>query len=431
MYHKHILSNGLRVIVCPQKNTKAITSLVLFKVGSRYETPRLSGAAHFIEHLMFKGTARRPTTLDLSRELDSMGAEYNAFTGKDATGYFVKSASHYLLNSLDILSDMLFNSKFDPAEFKREKGVLTEEIRMYFDNPLMHIEDMIEELVFKGSALGRNIAGSEKTVSAMKRDEMLAFRDNFYNPKRAVVAVAGDVGDNILDLIKKYFTNFSLFGRSSAGGHRKTAKEFRKFRQKQTAARFQSLQKKTEQVQMAIGFPSYAYRDSRLPALNLMSIIFGGTMSSRLFIEVRERRGLAYFVRSGVQPYEDAGMFYIRAGLDPTRLEEAVGVISAEILKLKKAGVTEAELNRAKKTVEGRMALDLEDSYAVASFFGHQEVLNLKLKTPEEKLAEMKKVTLKDVKRAAGEILNKNKLSLAIISQTKDLKKIRQSVSQF
>jgi predicted Zn-dependent peptidase len=420
MYHKHVLSNGLRVILVPQKNTKAISSLVLFKVGSRYETPRLSGAAHFIEHMMFKGTKRRPTTLDISRELDGMGAEYNAFTGKNLTGYFVKSASHYLSNNLDILSDMLFNSKFDQAEFKREKSVITEEIRMHFDNPLMHVEDMIEELVFKGSTLGRNIAGTEKTVSAMKRDEMLAFRDNFYNPKRAVVAVAGDIGDNALDLIKKHFVNFyHKIGRG---------KEFKIFKEKQIAARFGSLQKKTEQVQLAIGFPSYAYENKRLPALNLMSIIFGGTMSSRLFIEVRERRGLAYFVRSAVEPYEDTGMFLIRAGLNPTRLDEAIGVISAEILKLKKAGVTEAELNRAKKTVEGRMALDLEDSYAVASFFGHQEVLNLKLKTPEEKLAEIKKVTLRDIKEAAGEILNNQKISVAVISSLKkplEVKKIK------
>lgn len=394
----------------PKKNTKAITLLVLFKVGSRYEAPKLAGASHFIEHMMFKGTKRRPTTLDISRELDEVGAEYNAFTGKDLTGYYIKSAGQHFNLGLDILSDMLFNSKFDSKEFKREKGVIVEEIRMYFDNPMFHIEDMIENLVFKGNTLSRNIAGNAKSVLKMSRKAMLDFKNKYYQPKNTVVVAAGDIKKDALKLIKNYF---------GAPGKRQFIKGFEKFSQIQKTNRFDFLRKKTEQVQLAIGFPAYCYLDKKLPALNLLSIILGGTMSSRLFTEVRERRGLAYFVKTEIQPYEDTGIFTIRAGLDPKRLNEAVQVISKEIYKIKKEGVTEEELRRAKKTIQGRMALALEDSSALASFYGKQEILEGKIKTPEDKLEEVKKVTVKDVERVAREIFDRSKLSLAIISPKK------------
>lgn len=417
MFRRHVLDNGLRVILIPQKNTKAITSLILFRVGSRYEPSVLAGASHFIEHMMFKGTKRRPTTLDISRELNGIGAEYNAFTGKDLTGYYVKSAGQYLDLGLDILSDMLFNSKFDTEEFGREKGVIVEEIRMHFDNPMMHIDNMIENLVFKGSTLGRDIAGSRDTVLKMERNGMLKFKESYYNPKRAVAVIAGNIGGNTLKLVEKYFGDFK---------HKGVAREFLKFKKIQKTEQFDFLQKKTEQAQLAIGFPAYRYLDKKMPALNLLSVIFGGTMSSRLFIEVRERRGLAYFVRTEADPYEDTGFFGIRAGLDPKRLQEAVRVISKEIFKLKKDGITGGELRRAKKTIEGRMALDLEDSSALAGFFGRQEVLNEKIKTPEEKLAEIKKVTAEDIGNVAKEILNPKKLSVALISSLKRPFKVKQ-----
>lgn len=412
----------MRVILAPQKNTKAVTLLVLFKVGSRFEPAPLAGASHFIEHMMFKGTSRRPTTLDISRELDGVGAEYNAFTSKDLTGYYVKSAGEHLELGLDILSDMLLNSKFDPKEFKREKGVIVEEIRMYFDNPMFHIEDMIEESVFQGSTLGRNITGSSKSVLKMSREELLNFKNNYYNAGRTVVVAAGNITDNALELIKKYFEDIE---------EKRRTKTFEEFKQIQNKSRFKNLVKKTEQVQLAIGFPAYRYLDKKLPALNLLSVIFGGTMSSRLFTEVRERRGLAYFVRTEVQPYEDTGIFTIRAGLDPKRLEEATQVISKEIYKIKKDGVTEGELRRAKKTVEGRTALSFEDSSAVASFYGRQEVLDEKIKTLEEKLEEFRKVKVDDAGKAANEIFNRNKLSLAIISPTNHLSKVKRDVLQF
>ena len=415
MFQKHVLENGLRVILVPKRNTQIITLLVLFGVGSRYEAPKLAGVSHFIEHMMFKGTKRRPTTLDISRELDTIGAEYNAFTAKDLTGYYIKSASKYLDLGLDILSDMLLNSKFEQQELEREKGVIIEEIRMYFDNPMFHIEDMIENLVFKGNTLGRSIAGDEKSVRGISREAMLNFFSKYYHSKNAVIVAAGNVESNALKLIKDCFKNFRMVSDSWVP----TTLKFKKFKPAQKTARLDFLAKKTEQLQLAIGFPAYSYSDKKLPALNLLSVIFGGTMSSRLFIEVRERRGLAYFIRTEIQPYQDTGIFTIRAGLDPKRLEEAMQVISKEIYKIKKEGVTEGELRRAKKTIEGRMALDLEDSSALAGFYGKQEILGEKVKTPEEKLEEIKRVTLEDVLKVAREILQREKSSLAVIGPDK------------
>jgi len=417
MYQKHTLKNGLRAILIPQKNTKAVTFLVLFKVGSRYEPASLAGASHFLEHLMFKGTERRPTTLDISRELDGIGAEFNAFTGKDHTGYYVKCAAEYFDLGVDILSDMLFHSKFDKKEVEREKTVIIEEIRMYFDDPMMHIEDVIEELVFKGGALGRNIAGSEKTVLGINREKMLDFKSQYYNPSNALVIAAGNLKDNALDIIKKSFEDFALSG--------KKGKDYSVFDKKQSSARFDFAKRKTEQLQLAIGFPAYKYLDKRLPALALFSTIFGGTMSSRLFIEVRERRGLAYAVHSGIQPYQDTGMFLIRAGLDPKRFGEASEVIFKEIEKVKKSGVTDAELKRAKKTTEGRMALSLENSSAVASFYGGQELLTGVIKTPEEKLKEIQAVKLADIKKVVNEIFDNKKMSVATISSLENPSQIK------
>ncbi len=419
MHQKYTLKNDLKVILIPQKNTKAVTFLVLFKVGSRYEPAHLAGASHFIEHLMFKGTKRRPTTLDISRELDGIGAEYNAFTDKDHTGYFVKCAAEYFDLGVDILSDMLFHSKFDKSEVEREKNVIVEEIRMYLDDPMMHIEDVIENLVFEGNTLGRDIAGSQKTVLSINREKMLDFKSQYYNPSNTLVVAAGNLKDNALKIIKNSFEDFAAQG--------KKGKDFSIFGKKQSSSRFDFLKRKTEQLQLAMGFPAYKYLDKKLPALALFSTIFGGTMSSRLFTEVRERRGLAYSVHSGIRPYQDTGIFLIRAGLDPKRFNEASEVIFKEIEKVKKSGVLEAELKRAKKTTEGRMALALENSSAVASFYGQQALLTDIIKTPEEKLKEIQKVTLADIKKVANEILDNKKMSIATISAIKkplEVKKI-------
>lgn len=404
------LDNGIRIHLIPIQGTEAATIMVFNKVGSRHEHDKVYGAAHFIEHLMFKGTKRRPSTLDISRELDAVGAEFNAYTGKDLTGYYVKAEAAQLELAVDLLHDMLFHSKYEAEEIKREKGVIIEEINMYEDNPLIHIEELLEEQMFAGNNLGRQIAGTRASIKEMKREDIIAFRDAYYIPSRLVIAAAGKVDDKVIDLLNQTF------------GQVKAAKakpaEFENFSgQPKLAANVQF--KETEQIQVAMGFPSLAKADKKLPALRLMSIILGGTMSSRLFISVRERQGLAYLIRSSNTSYEDTGNFMIQAGLDKSRLPKAMAVIQAEIEKIKKHGVSDQELEDAKNNLRGRSLLKLEDSANLAEWYGQQEIFLAEALDPEEWLKKHESVTQDQVQEMAGRILDLDKASLAAIGPYK------------
>jgi predicted Zn-dependent peptidase len=407
--------NGLRLHLLPFSGTEAVTVLVLVKVGSRYEYADINGASHYIEHLMFKGTKRRPTTLDISRGLDAVGAEYNAFTGKDYTGYYITIEGGKLPLAVDMLHDMIFHSKYDPKEMKRERGVIIEEINMYHDNPMMHVEELLEATMFKGSTLGWDIAGSPKTMRGMTRDQVIAFRDAYYTPSRMVVAIAGKCDKKTLAIVKK------TFGAVKA---KPQPPVFKPFKPLQPPKPFQipcAVQtKKVDQLQVALGFPSYGAADKRNAAVSLLATILGGTMSSRLFISVRERKGLCYFVRAENSTYDDVGAFMIRSGLDKKRLREAMKVIKAEIMKIKKTGVTVRELKEAKDNFRGRILLKLEESSNRADWYARQELILGKAKTPQERMAEIDAVTAAEVKQVAEEILDVRRMSAAAIGPFKD-----------
>jgi len=416
MYKKQTLKNGIRLITAPRQETQTASLIVMVKVGSRYEIGRDSGLAHFIEHMMFKGTNKRPTTLALSKELDSVGAEYNAFTGKDVTAYFIKADTRHLPLAIDLLSDMLLHSKMDGAEIEKEKGVIVEEINMYEDNPLMHTEEMLEEIMFADNPLGHMIAGERETVKAVKRNQMARFKNKYYQGKNIVIGLAGNFLPEQVQEIKRKF--------SFLPGQRE---KFAKFRVDQKAPRVGVKYKDTEQVQLALGWPAYAYSDEKLYPLQLLSVILGGNMSSRLFINVREKKGLAYFVHSGVNVYEDAGSLVIQAGLDKSRIDLAIKTILAETEKLKQA-VSAAELKRAKDFMAGKVALDLEDSLSIARWYAGQEIMTKKIMTPQEKLSRLSRVTVQEVKQVAREIFQKKKTSLAIIGPFKEEKKFKKLV---
>lgn len=416
MYSKYTLSNKVRVLLAPLHDTKTVTVLVIFGVGSRYEHKKINGISHFIEHMMFKGTQRRPTTLSISKELDSVGAEYNAYTGKDLTGYYVKINKEHLALALDILSDMLFNSKFDSAELEREKKVICEEIHMYQDNPMMYVDTLLEQAMFPGSSLGWDIAGSDDTVNGMTRDQMRAYIDEYYEPNNVVVGVSGNFEDTTArELIESHF--------GKTWQATKKPKPFQPFKasssEKPTVL---THYKETEQVQLALGFPAYHYLHPDVQALNLLTVILGGNMSSRLFINIRERLGLCYYIKASHQPYQDTGNFYVQAGLDKTRIKKAITVILKELKKMRDKGVTKSELKQAKDFISGKMALQLEDSESVVSWYVTQEVMTNKTMTPEEKLESIYQVTSEDVQRVAREIFNENRASLAIIGPYKDEK---------
>lgn len=416
-FQKIILSNGARVVFVPNEATAAATLLVFFHVGSRFETPDLNGASHYIEHLMFKGTKRRPNTTMISRELDSVGAEYNAFTGKDYTGYYIKIRADRLDLAADMISDMCFKSIFAPVEVDRERKVIIEEIHMYEDNPMMFVEELYEQNLYDGSSLGWRISGTRQNMEQIKRDRMIAYRDLYYRPSNMVIAVAGKLDGNAEKLIRKTFGIISE-------PKRRPAPDFKKFvvGKQYTKPRLTVHFKETEQVQLALGFPSYGYGHPRMAAQTLLAVILGGNMSSRLFINVRERRGLCYFVKASTSTYEDVGNFMIQSGIAKDRLHEAIKVILGELAQVRRDGVTAKELHRAKEYLKGKVTLSLEESNELADWYGRQELFLKKMETPEQKLKRIDAVTVAAVNAAARDIFRENRLRGALIGPFKDEK---------
>ncbi|MDD5251343.1 MAG: pitrilysin family protein [Patescibacteria group bacterium] len=404
------LKNGTRVVLVPSHDTQAVTLLVQYEIGSRYETLKLNGASHYIEHMMFKGTERRPTTMDISRDLDSVGAEYNAFTGKDYTGYYIKLPADQFGLAADMLSDMLHGSLYRETDLRSERNVIIEEIRMYEDNPMMLVDTLMEEELYRGSPLGRSIAGSVETMNGIDRKPLLKYRDEYYVPERTVIAVAGRFDEAaVTELLEKHF------GTRPA---RRSGANYRRFELKKAgyrAPRVKLRTRETEQVQMALGFPAYAYGDERMAALNVMSNILGGTMSSRLFTTVREKAGLAYFVHSSVNPYQDIGNLMVQAGLAKDKFEKGLQLIVRELKRISEKPVAAAELSRAKENIKGRLTLALEDSSRLADWYAKQELLIRKTESPEEKLKKIFAVTPAQVQRVAHDIFRRERMTLALI----------------
>lgn len=401
------LKNGTRALFAPLKETKAVTALILFPIGSRYETKPLNGASHFIEHLFFKGTKSRPTTLEISKELDGVGAEYNAFTAKDHTGYYVKVSADKLDLALDVLSDMLYRSIFDPKEIERERGVVIEEINMYEDNPMMHIEDLFEQLIFRGNSLGRSIAGPRSVIRSITRRQLMAYKAQHYTPSNALVCIAGRFDRRrATALVQRYFSG-------QRGSRRRMRAE--PYRAVQRRPRVSVLFRDTEQSQLAFGFPSFGYGDPRMPALSILAIALGGNMSSRLFVNIRERLGLCYFIRTENSVYQGTGCFVVRAGLQNARINEAIERIWKELTAVVENGITPEELRRSQEFVKGKIILALEDSEHIADWVGKQLLLEGKIETPEQKIAKLFRVTRSDVQAVAADILRLRTSNLVLI----------------
>lgn len=412
MFKQETLSNGIQLITAHRADTQAVTVLVLVKIGSRYEPLELNGVSHFIEHLLFKGTVKRPSSQHLSRLLDGIGAEYNAFTGKDHTGYYVKAAAEHLTLALDVLSDMFFNSLFDEKEMNKERGVIAEEINMYSDNPLMLIGDIFENSIYEGHQLGRKISGPKEVIQKVSRGQLVEFYKDYYYRNQIIVGVAGNFNQSVVKkIVTRYFSNKQV----------KAAKRpFAKFSSQQKSPRVNLHYKDTAQVQLALGFPSFKNTDPRVYALSLLAIILGGNMSSRLFTEIREKRGLAYFVKAGSDSYEDTGSLIIQAGLELNSLAKAITTILAELKKVTNLGVTTAELARAKEFLKGKFVLQLEDSANLIGWICEQQLLTGKIATPEQKLKKIMAVTLAEVKQVAGQVMDFSKTNLALIGPFKD-----------
>lgn len=416
------LKNNIPVILVPQAGAVSMTFMVCVKVGSRYEDKPVNGASHFIEHLMFKGTKRRPNALAITKELDRYGAEYNAFTSKDLTGYYIKMDAAHTPLALDILHDMLFHSRFDAEEINRERGVIIEEINMYEDNPASHMGDLLEEALYPKSSLGWNIAGPRETIRTISREALLDYHARYYIPSRITLTVAGKISTDVFAILDKSF------------GARKEPKvpadvSFAPFASSVSERAFTFQQKKIEQVQLGLAFYGLPHGHEQAPAMRLLATILGGSMSSRLFMEVREKRGLCYSVGAGHHPFEDTGMFTVTAGLDKTRLPEALGAIWNELKKMKDAPVGADELRRAKDHIRGKWMLAFEDSANQADWYAKQLIFQGKTISPEERMKAIDAVKASDIRRLAEKMFDEKRLGVSIVGPFKNKKEVEKIIA--
>lgn len=418
MVSRRKLNNKLTIVTVPQPGTATVTVMVLVPVGSRHEQPHNNGISHFLEHLMFKGTVKRPSTLELTKQLDAVGAEYNAFTAKDVTLYYIKVAAEQLELALDLFSDMLFHSLFDPQEIDRERGVILEELNMYEDNPLMKVDTLFEMSVFgKHHPLGYDIGGKKANIRKLPRAAFMRYKQTHYAPAAMHLVIAGNIDARASRWVKQYFAD------QPAG---RGAPAYRRFTSQQRTVQFNHQYKDTQQTQLALGVAGIGLRQPQaLATLSVLSSILGGNMSSRLFISIRERQGLCYMIHSSVNPYVDTGTLMIQAGVDNTRVQPAIVAIVEELKTIKRELVSAEELRNAKTCLAGQTALKLEDSAALATFYGKQSVLLGSVHSPKAKLAAINRVTREDIRRLAQHLLHLRQLNIASIGPQPSLQSVK------
>ena len=403
------LKNGLQVIFIDTKTFPTLTTLLLIGAGSRYENEKNNGIAHFFEHMAFKGSKKYKDSFVISSTVEGFGGVFNAFTSKDHTGYWIKATTEHFTTMIDVIADMIQKPKLLVEEIEREKGVIREEINMYEDMPARKVGDLFENLLYKGSPLGFDIAGTKDIVTKFTRQTFIDYINSLYHPNNAVLVIAGGLNGqkNYLKIIEEKFGSWQ-------SGEKST---FVKITESQTKPQMLIKYKKTEQAHFTLGYRSFSFNDDRKYALNLLATILGGGMSSRLFIQVRERRGLCYYISSGGEFYHDCGSFVTQAGVtnDLEKVKEAVKTVLEEHEKIKTGVIGEKELLKAKEMIKGRLMLSMEDSMNIASFFGTKKILQNKILTPQEIIQKIEAVTANEIAMLAKEIFIPKNLNFALI----------------
>ena len=405
-YSKTTLKNGATVIIAPMENTQAVTVLVLVGTGSKYETKEINGVSHYLEHMFFKGTEKRPKAVDISSLLDGVGGEFNAFTSEEFTGYYVKVASAHFELALDVVSDILLESKFDPKEVSRERGVIVEEINMNNDNPMRKVFELWMEVLYGDQPAGWPIAGTKETMAGISRENIVEYFNKQYVGDNIAIIVAGNTkGVNAAKSVEKYF---STLRKGSSYDKPKVV-------EMQNSPGVQFHTKSTDQTHIIIGTRLFDTFDTRKYTAQVMATILGGGMSSRMFISVRERRGLVYYISSMADLYTDMGFLLTRAGIDNSKVEKAIATIVSEYKRLKTSKVSNKELVKAKNYIRGKTYLGLEASDDVAEFLGGQEVIEKEILSPEETLERIDKVTAADIQELANFTFVPEKINLALV----------------
>lgn len=407
MFKETKLKNSLSIITVPQKNATTLTVLVLVGTGSKYEKKEFSGGSHVLEHMLFKGTEKRPDKLKISEPLDAVGGIYNAFTAEEYTGYFAKVDSKHFDLALDIISDIYLNSKLEEKELKKEKGVIIEEINMYYDQPSSYVQNLWDRLLYGDQPAGWGILGTKESVSKISRKQLLNYMKRQYVSSNTIVCLAGNIPETLqaIEAVKKHFKNIE------------NKKPFGKLKVKEFQKKPECLlqERKTDQTHFCLGVRTYDLFSPKKYTLEVISAILGGMMSSRLFIRIREELGMAYYIHTLSNFFTDTGYLVTQAGVDNNRVEKAIAVVLEEYKKMATKKISERELQKAKDNLIGKMSLHLESSDSQAFFYGLQKILERKILTPKQIQDKINKVSSSDILKTAKEVFKPEKLNLALI----------------
>lgn len=403
MYQKTVLPNGVRIITEEIEHIRSVAVGLWVGAGSRDEKEGYEGISHFIEHMFFKGTKNR-TAREIAESLEAVGGQLNAFTTKEYTCYYAKVLDEDIDLAMDVLNDMFFESLFDEKEIEKEKRVVIEEIKMYEDSPDEIIHDLFSDYVWNDHPLGRPILGTEESIKGLTREKILTYMDQHYAPDNLVIAVAGKIKhEDVLNKLAPVYGQFKRGGRRVLEGTpvgRKVQK---------------MIPRDTEQMHLIVGVPGLGQEDKDLYPMHIINNILGGGLSSRLFQEIREQRGMAYTVFSYHSTYVDTGLFAIYAGTTPTNSQEVVECILAEILDIKRNGITAAELERTKSQIKGGLYLGLESANSRMSRLGKTELTYNRVISPEEVVEKLEQVTIEDVQRVVNQLFTRDRISLLML----------------
>lgn len=420
-YKLEVLPNNLQLLIVPMTSLESATVTVWVKTGSRNEIDKKLGLSHFLEHMAFKGGKKYPSAKAVSEAIDEVGGEFNASTSKEVTQFYIRIRSKLLERAFDVLSDIVINPNLEQKEIAKEKGVILEEMNMYEDTPVRRIWDLFEQLMFKGHPLGRDIIGTKETVPSLERADFVSYRNKFYHSQNMLVSVAGGIDEKrVRGLARKYFSAIQKGKNGLKSGKVKNEDK-----------RISLTSKKVEQAHIILGYSAEKLGNNDRYKDALLNVVLGAGMSSRLFTEVREKRGLAYAVKSDIDRYADTGYFAVYAGTDPKNANEAIKVILEQLYGLANGTmkVSKKELEKAKEYLKGHLALSLEDTRGVSSFFGYEQLMLGKVRTPDEVYENINKVTADNIYASAKKIFKKDKIKLAIIGPFKDENKFKKLLS--
>ncbi len=408
------LKNGLQVVFIDTKTFPTLTTLLLVSAGSRYENDKNNGIAHFLEHMFYKGSKKYPTPFIISSAIEALGGAWNAFTSKDYTGYYVKAANYHFPKVIDLLSDILLNPLLEEKEINKEKGVIVEEINMYEDMPQNKVSELFENLTYDKTPLGYDIIGSKKTVTSFVRNDFSDYLSKLYFPQNALLVVAGgfEREKNYKSIIESHFDAWKGQGQGKFTG---------KIQENQSEPRQLIYDKATEQAHFCFGFRTFSFFDERKYVLSVLATILGGGASSKLFSEVREKRGLCYYISSGRQHYRDVGNLVTQAGVPKElgKIKEAIAATWQEHQKVAAGEVSDEEMSRSKEMIKGRFLLSMEDSFNVAHYFGKKKLLENTIEEPEKIISLVDKITKEEVITLAKEIFQPSRMNLSVVGPIK------------